>query len=59
MYTLMAPKEIQELRMRACKRCPHLHETTGVCKVCKCVVALKTRLADASCPTGRWAKHKG
>lgn len=58
MYTLITPKEVQERRMKICKRCPHYVEVVGACKVCKCVVALKTKLSAASCPTGRWQRYK-
>ncbi len=32
--------------------------TTSICKLCKCNIALKTRLAGESCPDGKWQSCK-
>jgi hypothetical protein len=59
MLTFIAPKEVSDMRKKVCMRCPYYHEVAGACTVCKCLVALKTKLSEASCPTGRWQRFKG
>jgi hypothetical protein len=41
-------------RYQICKGCPELIKLTKQCKKCGCFMAAKTKLAQASCPIGRW-----
>lgn len=44
---------IAEERFEICKACPSL-AVPGTCKECGCVMALKVKLPNASCPLGKW-----
>ena len=48
-------KEVAEARFNTCKGCEHLTKTTNQCKKCGCLMHLKTQLAAAECPIGKWA----
>jgi hypothetical protein len=39
-------------RWRICRGCPELH--AGICGKCGCVMKLKVKLKDATCPIGKW-----
>ncbi len=41
-------------RLSICDQCPELIAKIRVCKKCGCFMAAKTRLADATCPLGKW-----
>jgi hypothetical protein len=44
----------QERRMAICKECPFYIKITTQCSKCACIMPQKTKLADASCPIGKW-----
>ena len=46
--------EAQKERMAICQTCPFFVKGTQQCKKCGCVMPLKTKLADAFCPIGKW-----
>lgn len=48
-------KDVAEARFSICKGCEHLTKTTNQCKKCGCLMHLKTQLAAAECPIGKWA----
>jgi hypothetical protein len=41
-------------RMSICLKCEHLIPLLKVCKICKCVMPLKVKLKEASCPKNKW-----
>jgi hypothetical protein len=41
-------------RLDICKACPELIKLTHQCKRCGCLMNLKTKLKDATCPIGKW-----
>jgi hypothetical protein len=41
-------------RMQTCLGCEHLIKLTHQCKKCGCLMNLKTKLNDATCPIGKW-----
>lgn len=41
-------------RLDICKGCEHYISTTHQCKKCGCIMNLKTKLPNASCPIGKW-----
>ena len=43
-----------EERMGICNSCPELINLTKQCKKCGCIMTLKTKLENASCPLGKW-----
>lgn len=46
--------ELKEERMAICKTCPFFIKATSQCKKCGCFMNLKTQLAEAFCPVGKW-----
>jgi hypothetical protein len=44
----------KEWRFAVCESCPHFLELTKQCKKCGCFMHLKTKLAEAECPIGKW-----
>lgn len=47
-------EEFQKERMDICLSCPELIKLTHQCKKCGCFMQLKTKLAEARCPIGKW-----
>lgn len=47
-------EEFQKERMDICLSCPELTKLTHQCKKCGCFMQLKTKLAEARCPIGKW-----
>lgn len=47
-------EESQKERMDICLSCPELIKLTDQCKKCGCFMQLKTKLAEATCPIGKW-----
>lgn len=47
-----ASKEVRDQRMATCRGCDRY--LLGVCRECGCVMGLKTTLAQARCPLGKW-----
>jgi hypothetical protein len=46
--------DVAEARFDACKNCEFLIKATNQCKKCGCFMHLKTKLAGAVCPIGKW-----
>jgi hypothetical protein len=55
--TVYLDKEKYKLRMEACNSCPELINFTKQCKKCGCFMTLKTKMAHASCPLGKWSSE--
>jgi hypothetical protein len=47
-------KQEAEKRMDICKACPFLIKATTQCQKCGCIMHLKTKLKNATCPVGNW-----
>ena len=47
-------ESVQEERYSICKKCPEFIGLTTQCKKCGCFMKLKTTLAEARCPIGKW-----
>lgn len=41
-------------RLQTCLRCEQLDRVNQACSLCGCPVRAKVRLADESCPAGKW-----
>jgi Family of unknown function (DUF6171) len=41
-------------RMDICKSCEYFLKVTGQCKKCGCIMAMKTKLPNATCPLEKW-----
>lgn len=46
---------ISQERLSICKECPRLNAISNICLECGCVMTLKTKLPNASCPIGKWS----
>ena len=47
--------DLAQERFEICKACPKLIKATSQCKECGCIMHLKTKLPNASCPLGKWS----
>lgn len=47
-------EDISSARYAICEACPSLLKATKQCKECGCFMKLKTKLAGAVCPIGKW-----
>jgi len=47
-------EEVAQERLSICEKCDHYINLTTQCKKCGCVMKLKTKLEQASCPIGKW-----
>ena len=47
-------ENIQKNRLDICLSCDRLFNLTKQCKECGCVMPMKVKLKDASCPIGKW-----
>ena len=56
MNKFFVPNEIYEDRMAICKECTYYFKLTGSCKVCKCFMRVKARIAPMECPKKYWSK---
>jgi hypothetical protein len=45
---------VQKERFAICAECPKLTKLTSQCKLCGCFMKIKTKLAHAECPIGKW-----
>ena len=48
---------IIDARLAECHDCEHFIKTTSQCKKCGCFMKVKTKLATAKCPIGKWEKE--
>jgi uncharacterized paraquat-inducible protein A len=46
--------EVYNKRMDICKSCEFLFKPTSQCKKCGCLMHLKSKLPNATCPIGKW-----
>ncbi len=49
-------ENIYQDRLAICKSCDFYFKPTGSCKVCKCFMKIKARLAPLACPKKYWNK---
>jgi hypothetical protein len=48
----ITPSEILIKRIETCKSCEYLKKQ--FCSKCGCIIAIKSRMATAKCPDGKW-----
>lgn len=46
--------EVKLSRYSVCKTCPEFLPLTTQCKQCGCIMKVKTGMAKATCPIGKW-----
>ena len=56
MNKFFVSNNIYEDRIAICKSCVYYFKPTGSCKVCKCFMKIKARLAPMACPKKYWDK---
>jgi hypothetical protein len=49
---MYADNQMAKNRLEVCHACPHL--MAGACTKCGCVVRLKVKYEESSCPIGKW-----
>lgn len=49
-----ATEEEASRRYAMCLECPRLIKATRQCRECGCIMPIKTKIADAVCPIGKW-----
>ena len=54
---MLHDQEIIDKRWAECEKCEFLIKPTNNCKKCGCFMKVKTRVATASCPIGKWEKE--
>lgn len=52
---MFVKEEVKKQRLEICFKCEHyLEKLTGMCKVCGCILPLKTALEKSKCPQKKW-----
>lgn len=46
--------ELAVERIKVCEECEHFAHLARQCKLCWCFCDLKTKVAEAQCPAGKW-----
>tara|TARA_R100001594_G_C3985928_1_gene251248 strand:+ start:481 stop:849 length:369 start_codon:yes stop_codon:yes gene_type:complete len=54
---LLHNQDIIDKRWSECEKCEFLFKPTGNCKKCGCFMKVKTKVATARCPIGKWEKE--
>ena len=54
---LLHDQDIIDKRWSECEKCEFLFKPTNNCKKCGCFMKVKTKIATASCPIGKWEKE--
>lgn len=49
-----APTHVSDARWAECSNCELLYKPTHTCKACGCFMLVKTKMAYAKCPKGKW-----
>ena len=47
-------EDVRQKRLSICGECPRFVKLTSQCMECGCIMKLKTKLASATCPLGKW-----
>ena len=50
-------EDVLKMRWDSCLSCEFLNDA-NMCQKCGCFMAVKHKLAQASCPIGKWGKYK-
>ena len=54
---MLHDQDIIDRRWDECNKCEFLLKPTNNCKKCGCFMKVKTKVATASCPIGKWGKE--
>jgi hypothetical protein len=47
-------EKLSKERLSICSQCPEFIKITSQCKKCGCIMNLKTKLENSTCPLGKW-----
>lgn len=50
----LIPREEAAKRMETCKSCVNYIKFSGQCKLCGCIMKVKTKLIGQECPEKKW-----
>jgi hypothetical protein len=51
---LRVTEDVIQSRLAICRECDRFIKATQQCRECGCIMPLKTRLSNASCPIEKW-----
>lgn len=54
---MLHDQDIIDKRWDECQKCEFLMKPQNQCSKCMCFMKVKTRVATASCPVGKWEKE--
>ena len=54
---MLHDQDIIDKRLSMCQGCEHFISATSQCKKCGCFMKVKTKVATARCPVGKWEKE--
>ena len=54
---MMTEKQEAKTRHNTCKSCNKYRKMLDQCSICGCIMTLKTKLTNATCPEGRWGNN--
>lgn len=53
-FDIVCPSSIKRRRLNICNKCENYNTTTKICKICKCLMPVKTSFSNFSCPDKKW-----
>jgi len=56
MNKFFTSNKVYNERIKICRACDFYFKPTGSCKVCKCFMKVKARIAPMECPNAFWSK---
>ena len=54
---MLIEKQEAKTRHNICKSCEKYRKITDQCKMCGCIMTLKTKLEKSTCPLGKWGNN--
>ena len=53
---MFVSKEKAQQRLSTCNSCENFIPMISMCSICHCIMPLKAKLADVSCPINKWSR---
>jgi hypothetical protein len=53
---MFVSKETAKERLEICYQCENFIPQISMCSLCHCIMPLKTKIADISCPIEKWKR---
>lgn len=54
---MLTDKQEAKSRYEICKNCIDYRKIIDQCKVCGCIMSLKTKISSSTCPKGKWGNN--